>query len=146
MKPKQNRHYTGRPEQNGAAELVDELARFEKFKQDVLPELRDDIRAGLTASEIMKKYSALAAARTITTVALEVDSGKALAAAKDILDRAEGKPKERVEHTHRYDQLTDDELDAQVLARAQEMADKATSKKAVAQAVSPAGGAKRTLQ
>lgn len=138
--------FTGHDRQERAASLMDDLAEFEKFKQEVLPELRADLRAGMTAQEIMKKYSALAAARTITTVALEVDSGKALAAAKDVLDRADGKPKERVEHMHRYDESTDDEIDALVLARAQEIAEKAQSKKAVAQAHAPVNGAKRTLQ
>jgi hypothetical protein len=129
MKPKKNRHSLGdRTAEDRANDTLDQLAEFEDFQNTIIPAIRADLKNGLTAPEILKKYAAVAAARTVSIVALEVDSGKALAAAKDIIDRAEGKPKERHEHTHKYDELTDDELDAQVLARAGEMVDRQSEK------------------
>lgn len=127
MKTKGTKHFTGDRVQDRANKLIDDLAEFESFKNSILPALRKDLGAGMTAQEIVKKYAAIAAARTVTIAAMEVDSGKALSAAKDIIDRAEGKAKEQVVHTHRYEELTDDELDAQVLSRAEEMAERSMS-------------------
>lgn len=121
MKPKtrpsvNNRSYEG-PDK--AAEL-DALAQYEEFKSTILPAVQKALLEGKTAKEIYKMFAPMAAARTVTIAAREVDSSKALAAAKDIMDRAEGKAAEKITHTHHYENLTDDELDAQIISRAEE--------------------------
>lgn len=130
MRPKGNVHKSNLAAEEIMARNLDDLAEFEEFKNTLLPAVRKDLSSGMSAKDILKKYAAIAAARTVTIAALEVDSGKALAAAKDIIDRAEGKPKEAVTHTHIYENLTDDELDAQILSRAEEVGSRALAKSA----------------
>lgn len=100
--------------------MVDDINEFIKFRQEILPWLRTAIERGATAEEIYQKAQALAAARSVTIAMTEVDSGKAMNAVKEILDRSQGKPKERVELTKKYEGLTDDELDAMLLSEAEE--------------------------
>jgi hypothetical protein len=99
------------------ARNLDELARFEEFQTDVLPALRADLQAGLSAEDIYKKYTALAAARNITIALTDTDSGRALTAIRDILDRSGGKPTERKEVKHRMEAATDAELNSYVISQ-----------------------------
>lgn len=101
---------------------LDNLIEFEEFKESLLPAIRKDLLAGKSAAELMEKYQALAAARVISIAAAELDSGKALAAAKDIIDRTSGKAKESKEITHKLEKLSDEELDALVAAKQAELA------------------------
>jgi hypothetical protein len=94
------------------ARHLDDLAAFEDFKDDLLPALQKLVKEGASAEDIYKKYESLAAARLITIVAKEVDSGKALSAIKDVLDRTQGKAKERHTHEHKYARLKDEELNS----------------------------------
>jgi hypothetical protein len=102
------------------AALMDEISAFDEFKNEVLPSLRADLKKGLTADEIYKKYQHLAAARNITIAMTEQDSSKALAAIKDVLDRAGGKAKERKEIDLKYSNLPEDQLDALLKSKAAE--------------------------
>lgn len=120
MKPKQNNHNPrnqGRQSDDNMADTMDDLAEFEKFKANMLPVLRKDLESGLSAKDIYKKYAAIAAARTAQIAISEVDSGKALAASKEIMDRAEGKSKETVDHTHRMADLPEEQLDAMIRSK-----------------------------
>lgn len=103
--------------QNKMAETLDDLAEFEQFREEILKRVRKDIIKGLTADEIRQKYAAMAAGRVLTIALTEEDSTKALAALKDVQDRAEGKAKERQEVTHKYDKVADDQLDAILMAK-----------------------------
>lgn len=89
---------------------LDDLNEFDQFKQTVLPKLRKAVAENWSVERIYKEFGAMVAAKVITTALTDQDSGKALTASKEILDRALGKSKERVEVT-RYDKLGDDELD-----------------------------------
>lgn len=99
------------------ASTMDDLAEFEQFREEILKRVRKDIVNGLSADEIRQKYAAMAAGRTLTIALTEEDSSKALAALKDVQDRAEGKAKERIDHTHKYDKVADDQLDAILMAK-----------------------------
>lgn len=140
MNPKPQRK-TGDLAEDHRIKLADEVAAFERYKAEILPQVREALEKGMSAQEILKKFAPLAAARTVSIALMEVDSGKALTAAKDIVDRADGKAKETREVRHKYEELTDDELDAQVLARAEEMQQ---NKSAAARAV-PAGASGKKL-
>lgn len=107
-KPRKDNRQT----ENRRIKSLDRLAELEAFEQEILPALKRDLKAGLTADELRKKYAAYAQARLITTIMIDPDSSKATAAAKDILDRTEGKPKETKEVTHRLQNLPEEELDA----------------------------------
>jgi len=99
---------------------LDELALFQEFQQDMLPKLRDLVKKGAKSDEILELGRALAAGRLITIAATEEDSGRALAAIKEVLDRKDGKVTERKEITHTMAKLKDEDLDALVLTALQE--------------------------
>jgi len=94
-----------------------ELDEFYKFREEILPVLRKALEDGLSAESIYAKYQAYAAARAVSIAATEVDSGKALAAIKDILDRSGGKAKERSEVVHKLADLPEEQLDSLILSK-----------------------------
>lgn len=109
---------TGYVEDRAMSKLIDDLQDFEDFREQILPMIRQDLKAGMSASDMRKKYQALVQARVLTT-AITSDDGRAMAAAKDVLDRQEGRATEKKEVTHRYADLGDKELDA-ILASEEE--------------------------
>lgn len=104
-------------------ESLTDLAEFEEYCQLILPALRKDIAKGLKPEELYTKYTSMAAARGISIALTEPDSGKALSALRDILDRTQGKAVERVQVQHRFQNLKEEELDALLISRAREVED-----------------------
>jgi hypothetical protein len=102
--------------------VLDKLAAFEEFEATVAPKLRQMLIDGATAEEVIDETAALAAARIATIAMTEMDSSKALAAAKDIIDRSKGKAVERRELSHKFDKLDDEALDALVISKLKEAA------------------------
>lgn len=92
--------------------LIEALAEFEKFREEILPMLMDDIAKGISPAEMRKKYQSYLAARQISEALTNPDASVALQAIKDLSDRNEGKPKETKELLHKYKDLPDDQLDA----------------------------------
>lgn len=121
-RPKTNRKmaHTGGPQQKKMANLVDDLMEFEEFRNEVLPMLRKDLKAGTPPEELQKKYLALLTAREIT-VGLTAKPETALVAIKNIKDRAEGKAVERRVTVNKYDTLPDEQLDAALLSEEEEL-------------------------
>jgi hypothetical protein len=107
---------TGRRDERRMHRRIDDLIAFEEFQEEILPALRMALKEGKSAEEIYKMATAAAAARVVTIAVKEQDSSKALAAAKEILDRDGGKAVERKEVKHKYSELKDDELDALLLS------------------------------
>lgn len=105
------------------ARNLDDLAIHDDLMGGLLGVIRDDLRAGLPAEDILEKYSSLAAARIATIAATDADSGKALAAAKDILDRSRGKAVERKQIHHKLDKVDSDQLDAILLTEIEALED-----------------------
>ncbi len=99
------------PAERAQARLHKDLAEFEDYKT-ILATIRKDIKAGMTQKELAKKYAPLAQARIISEMLTTDNSTAALAAAKDMLDRVEGKATEKKEVTHRFKDMAEDELDA----------------------------------
>lgn len=102
-------------EEEGLIQALDQLAVFEDFQKDMLPKLQALVKKGAKTDEILEMGRALAVARLVTIAATEPDSGKALAAVRELLDRREGKVTDKREVTHRMANLKDEELDALVL-------------------------------
>lgn len=100
---------------------IDDLAEFQKFKEEVVYELRKDIYNGLSAEEMYAKYQSQAAARGITIAMTERDSSRAMAAVKDILDRSQGKAVERKDVRHRMENAKDEDIDALLLSKLDEL-------------------------
>lgn len=94
------------------ARNIDDLALHDELMGGLLGVIRDDLRAGLPAEKILTKYANIAAARVATIAATDADSGKALAASKDILDRVYGKAREIKDVTHRLDKVDERQIDA----------------------------------
>lgn len=101
---------------------LDDLALFQEFQSDMLPKLRALIKRGAKTEEILELGRSLAVGRLVTIAATEEDSGKALSAIKELLDRKEGKITDKREIVHKMGKLRDEELDALVLTALQEAA------------------------
>lgn len=95
---------------------LDELAVFDEMLGGVLEGVRQDIRKGATTDQLLEKYANLALARIITVAVSDADSGRALSAAKDIMDRARGKAKETKDVTHRLAKVDERQIDAILLS------------------------------
>ncbi len=91
---------------------LDELRLYEEWKREILPVLQADITDKLTPTEIINKYKALITARQVMRALGSSDTAVAASAAKDLLDRAEGKPIERKQIQHRLAGLPEAEIDA----------------------------------
>lgn len=119
--PTRRRAKTGGIAETKMTSLVQDLVEFEDFKEKILPAIKKDLMSGMSAKELREKYSAIVQARQITTAIASQDEGRASAAAKDIIDRSEGKATERKEVTHRYAELKDEELDAILQSEEEEL-------------------------
>lgn len=100
--------------------MIDALREFEEFRETLLPALRADIKSGMTPEAMRKKWQSIIQARLIQTAITSPDV-QAMAAAKDILDRSEGRATERKEITHRYADMKDEELDAILASEEEEL-------------------------
>lgn len=120
-------HYA-RQNQDKQASLVDQLMEFENFKETILPAIQKDLASGMTSEQLREKYSALVQASLITTALVDRDGSKRIAAGKDILDRNEGKAKERIETTHRLEKLPAEQLDSLLLSELKDLSHGDTEK------------------
>lgn len=116
-RPRHNqRADTRNHEENSVVDFLAELQMFDEFKQNIAPRLRAALNKGMRGEDIYKQFQDLAAARAVTIAVQERDSSKALAAVREILDRAEGKAVERKTVTHKLEELSDEQLDAVLLS------------------------------
>jgi len=110
---------------NHMVNMIDRVTQFEEFERDVLPALRQSVKNGEAPEKMRKKYLSHVQARIITEALTNPDAAKALAAAKDIQDREEGKPVERKDVQHRLGRLPDKELDALLMSTIDDLPDEA---------------------
>lgn len=99
------------------ARKLDNLAAFEEFEATILPALRKDLKSGLTAQQILEKYQGHAAAVLASGMFLSGTPADARAAAKELLDRVQGKPTERRELTHKLDRMPEKDIDALLVSK-----------------------------
>ncbi len=122
---RKRRNYAGRPDQavQNMAKAIDDLAAFEDFRHEILPALQKDLKAGLSDEKIIAKYRAVVAARMVTH-ALDLENPSvSLAATKDLMDRTMGRAVERKQIEHRLGKLPEEELDAILLTKLQDVED-----------------------
>jgi phosphotransferase system HPr-like phosphotransfer protein len=100
---------------------LDDLAKYEEFCSEVLPKLRDALVKGQSAEDIYKMAAGAAAARNVTIALTSQDEGKALTAIKDILDREQGKARERLDITGKLEKLPEEQLDAALETKLRDM-------------------------
>ncbi len=99
---------------------LDDLREFEEY-QTILKTLRRDIKSGMTEAQLAKKYAPMAQARIISDMLTSDNAPAALAAARDLLDRVNGKATEKQEVTHRLEKLSDNELDALIKSEEEDL-------------------------
>lgn len=102
------------------ARNLDLLAGYDSYSEQVAPILRKAVEERWSVERIYKEFSSFIAARAITIALKEEDSGKALSALKEVLDRSQGKATERVETTHRLEKMADEDLDRMLASLASE--------------------------
>lgn len=103
-------------EANKLVKGVDQLAAYEELVEGLPKELRNALVRGDSPEQLYKKYSNVAAIRVLQILYTETDSGKALAAAKELLDRTYGKATEKKVIRHQLEDLSDKEIDAMILS------------------------------
>jgi hypothetical protein len=91
---------------------LDTIALYLEWKAKILPALQQDLLKGITPEAMLKQYEAIALARIISLAATADKPGEALAAAKDIVDRARGKATEKKEVKHSLAEIPETELRA----------------------------------
>lgn len=109
---------SGHGAENDLHNALDSVLRFREIEKTFLPEIQKDLQNGMTSEQILKKYKPHAAAALVTSLA---DPRHAIQAADKILDRVDGKPKQMTETTHRFEKLSDNELDALLTSRFTEL-------------------------
>ena len=110
MRPKKYRR-SANSQENRSIAALDTLAEFEQFRDEILPALQADLKKGLEAKEIIKKYRAIAAAKIVTGMFMPTNP-LAHAAAKEILDRGDGKATESKKVEHKFDGVHTEDLKA----------------------------------
>jgi hypothetical protein len=118
---KRSERRTGNDAEMKQHALHESIKELEEFKATLLPALRKDLLAGMSEAQIQKKYAAYVQTRLVQIALMDEDSGRALAAAKDILDRTNGKATEKKEVLHRFKDLSDAELDAVLESEEQDL-------------------------
>ena len=118
-----NLRKSGRETEDSMLSALDELAEYEAFKRDVLPKLQGLVASGASAEDIYQFAQSMAAAKMVTIALREGDPAKAISALKDVLDRTQGKAKERTEVEHKFAKLSDNELDALLESRLSDLDD-----------------------
>lgn len=117
VRPKKYRFKEGNAKtENRMMDALEELANYEEFVAHLAPQLKKDLVSGMSSEDIYKKYSGMAAARAVAIATTERNPAVAMKAIQEVLDRALGKPTQKIEAKHRFDELSEEELDALVLA------------------------------
>lgn len=106
---------------DSSARSLDELAVYEEMTSGLLKELRADLLQKKSPEEILAKYAHFSAARIVTIASTDADSGRALAAAKDVLDRVGGKAVERKQIQHKLQNVDPKQLDAIIISQLEEL-------------------------
>lgn len=124
IRPSQNptMQHDARQEER-VVDVIDQLADFEEYRSQLLPELAKLVKGGAPTKDILERGKALAVARLALIAVNDADPKTALNAIKEILDRTDGKVTEKREVTHAMANLKDEELDALVLTALEESSD-----------------------
>lgn len=104
------------------ARTFDALAKFQDFKDEILPKIRKMMKEGKKSSEIRAFAQAYLTGRQVTIALTSEKEEVALRAIDSLTHQNEGKPRERQEVEHRFSKLKDEELDSLLESRLKEAA------------------------
>lgn len=100
--------------------VLNKLAAFEEFNASFPDSVKRMLLDGATPEDVLDKHKSMVAARIVSIAMTEQDSGRALAAAKDVLDRTQGKAIERQQVEHKFGRMDEDQLDALLISKLKE--------------------------
>ena len=98
------------PEEARMIRIIEELSQFEEWSKEVPEVLKEAILSGKTAPELYDQFDNVAAVRVLQILMTETNSGQALAAAKDLLDRKYGRATEKKIIKHEFEEMSDEQL------------------------------------
>jgi hypothetical protein len=106
-------------QENAMARALDQRVLYEGISAQIAPILTQALAEGWSDEKLANhpKIQLLLTARTITEAINNPDAAKAMTAIKDLKDRTQGKPKERVELTSKLEKTPDEQLDAMIKTR-----------------------------
>lgn len=104
--------------ENIMARNIDDLADYDEYRATIVPQVRKMLQAGATSKEILEKFKPYVTARLVNT-ALIGEPGFAISAAKEVLDRVDGKVTTTLDLKHKYDSLSEEQLDAIINSKLQ---------------------------
>lgn len=110
------------PAETQMVRALDQLAAYENYRRDVAPHVQQLLASGATAQQILDSCQELAAMKLVER-ALNGVGKEQVAAIKELLDRTQGKPTEKIEIKSRYDKLGDQELDALLASKLKDLKD-----------------------
>ncbi len=100
------------PEEERMFRIIEELAQFEEWSKEVPELLKRAILSGKSAPELYDQFDNVAAVRVVQILMTETDSTKALAAAKDVLDRKYGRATEKKVIKHEFEDMPDEQINS----------------------------------
>jgi hypothetical protein len=118
-------HYAARKktEEENTAGLIDKLIEFEDFKTNIMPMFRKAVKEKKSASEIYKMAQSMVAARMVTDALIAPRISDRIAAGKEVLDRGVGKAADNININKRFEEMTDEEIEAALRTKREEIAD-----------------------
>lgn len=97
---------------NLMARRLDKLAEYEEFTNKVAKPLRKLLLEGKSDTEIIKHFKGYLGARLMHVIMTSRNDNITLNAIREAMDRVEGKPVAKVQNTHKFEKLSEAELDA----------------------------------
>lgn len=95
--------------------FLDELNEFKEFKENIFPKLQDALKDGMSPEDIAKLGAPAVMAKLVTAALKERDPARAATLAREVLDRAMGKPAQKSEVKVSTQAMSDEDLEAALL-------------------------------
>lgn len=103
----------GEKQENWLCSIVDDYSEFERYK-GAMKQLMGLVQKGASPEEIYEKFGPALAARMIMLGLTEKNPAMLKGVIQEVHNRAYGKPKEKQEVTHKYENLSEEELNQQI--------------------------------
>lgn len=115
--PPRKKNRSGEYAERRRERLANKLSALEDYHATVPASLRRMLENKAKPEDILEFAASLAAARLVTEVG-STHAPTAMDAAKQILDRTQGKAVERIAQVHKFEGLPEDQLDSLIKSRA----------------------------
>lgn len=110
----------GRPPKNKTEDKLvrglDQLAAYQNYRDNVSPYIQRALEEGWSHEKILASFTELAAAKLVQ-LALNGTGKEQMSALKELLDRTQGRPVEKLEVKGKLEQLSEKELDSLLMTK-----------------------------